>query len=164
MKLSLIAAIAHNNAIGYKNRLLCHLPADLQHFKQLTTGHTIIMGRRTFESLPKGALPNRRNVVVSGSLEQPRDNSFFVKKSVKDALIFCKNDEKVFIIGGESIYRQTIEMADMLHITHIHADFAADTFFPEINLNVWQEKSRQSYAPDEKNRFAYSFVEYRRIN
>jgi dihydrofolate reductase len=122
------------------------------------------MGRRTFESLPKGALPNRRNVVISSLLTQPKDNSFFVKKTIKAALSFCKNDEKVFVIGGESIYRQTIEMADTLHITHIHADFTADTFFPEINTEEWKEKSRQSFYPDEKNRFSYSFVDYERKN
>ncbi|GHT19748.1 dihydrofolate reductase [Bacteroidia bacterium] len=173
MKLSLIAATANNNAIGYRNQLLCHLPADLQHFKRLTTGHTILMGRRTFESLPNGALPNRRNIVISNSLcidtvwsecalplQTPQQA--IVKKSLKEALDFCKNEEEVFVIGGESIYRQTIEIADTLHITHIHADFTADTFFPKIDLTVWQEKERFDFQKDEKNCYNYSFVKYER--
>ncbi|MDR2840902.1 MAG: dihydrofolate reductase [Paludibacter sp.] len=162
MILSLIVAVANNNAIGYKNGLLCYLPADLQQFKRITTGHTIIMGRRTFESLPNGALPNRRNVVISSVLNPPADNSFVVKKSVEEALVFCADEAQVFVIGGESIYRQTIELADTLYITYIHADFAADTFFPEINLTKWEETKRVDYQIDEKNKYPYSFVEYKK--
>lgn len=158
--IALIAALANNNAIGKNNRLLCHLPADLKHFKELTTGHTIIMGRRTFESLPKGALPNRKNIVLSNSMSQPIDNSYFVYESLEDALKDCKNEETVFIIGGATVYKQSINKADTLYITSIHADFEADTFFPNIDTEKWREVSVENFQPDEKNTFPYSFVKY----
>jgi dihydrofolate reductase len=162
MNLSLIAALDANNAIGYENQLLCHLPADLRHFKNLTTGHTVIMGRRTFESLPKGFLPNRLNIVISSTLEQPQNNTFIVKKNIDQALKFSENEQKIFIIGGESIYFQTIEMADNLYITEVLAAFPADAFFPKIDLNIWTEIGRENHQPDEKNKFSYNFVEYER--
>ncbi|MDR1654069.1 MAG: dihydrofolate reductase [Prevotellaceae bacterium] len=174
-KISIVAALANNNAIGYKNGLLCHLPADLRHFKELTSGHTVIMGRKTFCSLPNGALPNRRNIVVSKSetlqtppLHNPATNPtagnlLFVKKTIAEALEFAKNDEEIFIIGGESIYRQTIELTDILYITKIYADFEADTFFPKIDMNIWQQTEKTDFLPDEKNHYKYSFIKYERF-
>lgn len=168
--ISIIVAIDNNNAIGYQNRLLCYLPSDLKHFKALTTGHTIVMGRKTFESLPNGALPNRRNIVVSNSVfnlqtnDLPENTSLFVKKSIAEALEFAKNDEKIFIIGGESIYSATIDIADTLFITKIDAEFLADKFFPEIDLNIWQEKERFDFQKDKTNRYNFSFITYARKN
>ena len=168
--ISIIAAIDKNRAIGYKNRLLCYLPADLRHFKELTLGHTVIMGRKTFESLPNGALPNRRNIVVSrrklnlsSNSSLPENTSLFIKKSIAEALDFAKNDEKIFIIGGESVYRATIDIADTLYITQIDGEFTADKFFPEIDFKIWKEKERFDFQKDEKNRYNFSFITYEKI-
>lgn len=167
--ISIIAAIDNNNAIGYKNRLLCHLPADLRHFKELTSGHTVIMGRKTFESLPNGTLPNRHNIVISHEKLHTNTNlsadgtSFIIKNSIYEALNCVKNDEKIFIIGGESIYNKTIDIADILYITKINAEFTADRFFPEIDMKIWQEKERFDFQKDEKNRYNFSFITYEKI-
>jgi len=165
--ISIVAAIADNNAIGYENRLLCYLPADLKHFKALTSGHTVVMGRKTFESLPNGRpLPNRKNIVVSSATNilkinnLPENTSLFVKKNIAEALEFAKNDEKIFIIGGESIYRATMDIADILYITKIDAEFTADKFFPEINLDIWQEKERFDFEKDKSNHYNFSFITY----
>ena len=133
----IIAAIDRNRALGYKNQLLFHLSADLKRFKELTTGHTIIMGRHTFESLPKGALPNRRNIVLSSNNELSFPNAE-VLSSLKLALNHCSNDEKVFIIGGAEVYKQAIERADQLYLTEIDAMASnADVYFPVIDPNIW---------------------------
>lgn len=159
----IIAAIDRNRALGYKNQLLFHLSADLKRFKELTTGHTIIMGRHTFESLPKGALPNRRNIVLSSNNELSFPNAE-VFSSLKLALNHCSNDEKVFIIGGAEVYKQAIERADQLYLTEIDAMASnADVYFPVIDPNIWHEKRRESHPMDEKHVFAYSFVDYERI-
>jgi len=160
--ISVIAAIDQNNALGFKNRLLFHLPADLKHFKELTTGHTIVMGRKTFESLPKGALPNRRNIVIS-----TRENLILpgaeVFRNFKEALAHCAEDEQVYIIGGASVYRQAIPLADELCMTLIDAAAEeADVYFPEIDPEIWEEKSRESHLADEKNPCNYAFVNYKR--
>jgi len=158
--ISVIAAIDKNNALGFKNRLLFHLPADLKHFKELTTGHTIVMGRRTFESLPKGALPNRRNIVISTkeNLNLPGAEVFH---TFKEALANCTDEEHVFIIGGASVYRQAIPIADELCMTLIDATAKeADVYFPKIDPEVWEEKSRESHQADEKNPCDYAFVNY----
>lgn len=159
----IIAAIDRARAIGYKNQLLFHLSADLKRFKELTTGHTVIMGRHTFESLPKGALPNRRNIVLSSNNELSFPNAE-VFSSLELALSHCSNDEKVFIIGGAEVYKQAIERADQLYLTEIDAMASnADVYFPVIDPNIWHEKRRESYPMDEKHVFAYSFVDYERI-
>ena len=132
MKLSIICALTQNNAIGNKGGLLYYLPADLKHFKQLTTGHTILMGRKTFESLPKGALPNRRNVVVTRQKDYAAPG-IEVFHSIDDALHACQADEDVFAIGGESIYEACLPLAQRLCLTHIDAVAdEADTFFPFV--------------------------------
>ncbi len=162
--ISIIVAIAQNGAIGYKGDLIYHLSADLRRFKELTTGHTVVMGRKTFESLPKGALPNRRNIVLTRQqgVEFPGAE---VYKSLDEALSHCSRDEKVFIIGGAQVYTQALGMADELEITLVHDTPAqADTFFPEFGSDKsWQLVNREDHEADDKNPFAYSFLSYRRI-
>ncbi len=158
-KLALIAAIAQNNAIGYKNKLIYWLPNDLKRFKALTTGHTIIMGSNTFRSLPKGALPNRRNIVLS------RKESVFPGaehySSLEVALKNCQNEDIVYIIGGEMLYRTSMPFADMLCLTEVaDTPSEADAFFPEIDKNIWKETERENHQCDEKHDFDYSFVTY----
>jgi dihydrofolate reductase len=159
---SIIAAVAKNGAIGYQNKLIYWLPNDLKHFKALTTGNTIIMGRHTFESLPKGALPNRRNIVLSRT-----QNSFAGAEcfpSLREALNDCKPDEKVFIIGGASVYREALALADRLCLTLVDdTPAAADTFFPPINEHEWKETSRESFPADERHAHSFAFVDYERL-
>lgn len=160
MHLTLIAAIDRRRAIGYRNRLLFWLPNDLKRFKALTTGHTILMGRRTFESLPKGALPHRRNVVLSSdkSLSLPGAEVF---PTLEAALASCRPDEHVYIIGGASLYRQALPLADELCLTEIDAEAPhADVWFPPVDPAVWQEKSRDARPADEKHPCPYAFVDY----
>ncbi len=157
MKINIIAAVAANRAIGYQNQLLYHIREDLKRFKALTTGHTVIMGRRTFESLPKGALPNRRNIVLSRS----KDNfpGCEVYGSLSDALSHCADDEQVYIIGGASVYEEALEIADRLCLTEIDATpEKADVFFP--SYQGWKEVSRQQYEIDEQHPIRYAFVDY----
>ena len=162
MRISIIVAIAQNNAIGHENKLIYWLPNDLKRFKALTTGHTIIMGRRTFESLPKGALPNRRNIVLT---RQEIDFAGAERyASLKAALAQCRDEEEVFIIGGASVYQEALPLADTLYITHIEATpDAADAFFPEIDPSVWKETSRETHSTDEKHLYPYIFIDYERI-
>lgn len=159
--INIIAAIAQNNAIGFENRLLYWLPNDLKRFKGLTTGHTIIMGRKTFQSLPKGALPNRRNVVISGhGAEFPGAETF---RSLEEALASCTNQEEVYIIGGESIYRQALPLADRLCLTEIQATPEnADAFFPDFDRSEWEVTFCEEHDTDEKHGEKYTFVDYTR--
>lgn len=162
-KITIIAAVDEQMALGYRNELLFHLSADLKRFKALTTGHTIIMGRHTFESFPKGALPNRRNIVLTS-----RPDAIFVGAetfaSLDEALAHCNAEEKVFIIGGASVYKQTIDRADELCLTEIHAVAPnADAYFPPVDKTIWCEKKRESHTADEKHVCAFDFVDYERI-
>ena len=155
--ISIIAAVARNRAIGYENKLIYWLPNDLKRFKTLTTGHTIIMGRNTFLSLPKGALPNRRNIVLTRS--QKAFPGCDVYTSLEEALAHCDKDEDVFIIGGASVYRQAILLADRLCLTEINdTPEKADTFFPPYD--DWKEVSREDHEKDERHEYEYSFVDY----
>ena len=161
-KISIIAAIDQRNALGFQNKLLYWLPNDLKRFKALTTGNTIIMGRKTFESLPKGALPNRRNVVLSSNttIEYPGAERF---ESLEAALLSCGEEEQVYIIGGAMVYQQAMAVADELCLTEINdTALEADAFFPEIPTTLWHEKSRESHPADEKHLCSYSFVNYNR--
>ena len=156
--ISIIAAVAKNRAIGYQNKLIYWLPNDLKRFKALTTGHTIIMGRNTFLSLPKGALPNRRNIVLS------RSSKVFpgcdVYPSLEEALAHCAKDEDIYIIGGASVYKQALAVADRLCLTEIdNTPAEADTFFPSYE-DDWQEESREDHPIDDRHDFRYSFVDY----
>ncbi len=157
--ITLIAAIDRRRAIGYQNRLLYRLPNDLKRFKALTTGHTIIMGRRTFESLPKGALPDRRNIVLSRhGAECPGAE---VYPSLEEALRHCVRGEDIYIIGGESVYVQAMPLANRLCLTEIDAEAPhADAFFPVVDLARWHEKSRDVHPADEKHPCSYAFVDY----
>ena len=179
---SIIAAVAKNRAIGFKNKLIYWLPNDLKRFKALTTGHTIIMGRNTYLSLPKGALPNRRNIVltrsafvsppelggVRGGLKngQTKNNlndlypNCDVFPSLEAALQHCAPDEDIYIIGGASVYRQALSIADRLCLTEIDDTPAeADTFFPPYE-DDWQESFREDHPVDDRHAFPYSFVDY----
>ena len=157
--ISIIAAVAKNRAIGFKNKLIYWLPNDLKRFKALTTGHTIIMGRNTFLSLPKGALPNRRNIVLSRSTKAFEGCDVYA--SLEEALQHCNKDEDIYIIGGASVYRQALPIADRLCLTEIDDIPAeADTFFPPYN--DWQEECREEHPIDEKHTFRYAFVDYLR--
>ncbi len=162
-KISIIAAVADNYAIGKANNLPWHLPADLKHFRQLTTGHAIVMGKRTFESLPNGPLPNRKNIVLTSVMSEGVNEGYFEADSLEDAVFLCEHEEKVFIIGGATVYKQSIDKVDTMYITWIHNDFSADTYFPEIDFNDWKEVSREDHDPDQQNLYSYSFVKYDRI-
>jgi dihydrofolate reductase len=162
MKISLIAAIGKNSEIGCEGNLLCHLPADMQHFKEITTHHTVVMGRKTFDSLPKGALPNRRNIVISRQPDLKIANAE-VYPSLDNAFIKLIDDEEVFIIGGAQIYEQTLPIADKLYLTKIQATFPnGDVFFPKINPNEWQVLSQETHLADEKHPYSFTFVELER--
>ena len=157
--ITIIAAIAKNNALGKDNDLIWHLPADLKRFKKVTSGHHILMGRNTFESIGK-PLPNRTSVIITRNQDYFKDGCL-IANSIEEALEISKDDD-VFIIGGAQIYKQAIEkrLVDKLDITIVHHDFEADVFFPEIDMNVWKEVTREDFKADEKNKYDYSFVSY----
>ena len=158
--ISIIVAIAENFAIGKNNDLLFHLPNDLKHFKQITSGHTIIMGRNTLLSLPKWPLPNRRHIVLTDKKDDVFEGCETVF-SIEEALEKVKNESEAFIIGGGMIYRQFFPLAGKLYLTLVHKSFDADIFFPEINYSEWNENSREDFH-DEKNDFNYSYLNLER--
>ena len=154
MTISIIAAVAKNGAIGYKNNLLYSIADDMKRFKTLTTGHTVIMGRKTFESLPFGALPNRRNIVITNSKKHIKGCECM--NSINDALSSCKDETEVFIIGGGKIYNEAINIADKLYITEIDDDPTnADTFFPDYNK--WKCLAAEEHKKSECNHYAFTF-------
>jgi dihydrofolate reductase len=160
--ITLIAAVAKNGAIGNENKLIYWLPDDLKRFKALTTGHTIVMGRRTFESLPKGALPNRRNVVLSRN-RQFTAPGIEVFASLQEALASCASDEEVFVIGGASVYREAMPLADRLCLTLVDdTPVRADAFFPEILAAEWRIASDEPHDPDDRHAYAFRFVDFLR--
>lgn len=154
---NIIAAVARNRAIGFQNKLIYWLPNDLKRFKALTTGHTIIMGRNTFLSLPKGALPNRRNVVLSRTqTEFPGCDTY---SSLEEALNNCTPDEDIYIIGGAAVYQQALAIADRLCLTEIDdIPEQADAFFPDYS--EWKEVWREEHKKDEKHEHDFAFVDY----
>ena len=160
--ISIIVAIAKNFAIGKNNDLLYHLPNDMKHFKETTTGHTVIMGKNTFESFPKRPLPNRRNIVVAFPDEIPDDKEgaeWFT--SLEAAFDAAKDDGEVFIIGGAFVYKQTLPMADKLYLTIVDDEPTdADAYFPTVEYSQWKEISREHHDADECHRVAYDFVEF----
>ena len=159
-RLSLIAAVAANGAIGYQNKLLYWLPNDLKRFKALTTGHTILMGRRTFESLPKGALPNRRNVVLTQTPGFMADGAE-VFSDLFTALRSCGPDEEVFVIGGASVYAQALPYAHRLCLTLIDdIPPAADVWFPWLNPADWVVEHEERHGADDRHGYAYTFIDY----
>ena len=161
-KISIIAAVADNYAIGKTNNLPWHLPADLKHFRQLTTGHAVVMGKRTFESLPNGPLPNRKNIVLTTVMSEGVNEGYYEADSLEDALYLCEKEEIVFIMGGATVYKQSIDKVDSMYITWVHSNFSADTYFPKINFDEWNEISREDFEGDDKNQYPYSFSVYKR--
>lgn len=155
MTISIIVAIGENHAIGKNNQLLWHMPNDLKHFKDLTSGRTIIMGRKTFDSVGK-PLPRRRNIVVTR--QDITIPGCEIVKSVEDGLTLCKDEDEVFIGGGAEIYKLAMHLTDRIYLTIIHKSFDADTFFPEIDKSEWKEVKREDFEPDEKNPLPYSFI------
>ena len=145
--ISIIVAIAQNNAIGKDNQLLWHIPADLKRFKQLTTGHTMVMGKRTFESLPIRPLPNRRSVVITDIAGEEIEGCVMAY-SIQDAIDKMDDDKENFIIGGGSVYRQFLSLADHLYLTIVRKDFDADTFL-EIDLSEWETIEREDHFEEE---------------
>lgn len=155
--ITIIAAVAKNRAIGFENKLIYWLPNDLKRFKALTTGHTIVMGRKTFESLPKGALPNRRNCVLTRSTKELPGCECF--KSWDEFIATCQPEEDIYIIGGASLYKGLLDKADRLCLTEIDDTPAqADTFFPDYSN--WKEETREHHPADERHSHAYDFVDY----
>jgi dihydrofolate reductase len=158
MTISIIAAIDENNVLGKDNKLIWHLPADLQHFKELTSGHHIIMGRKTWESIGKKPLPNRTSIVITRDKNYKAEGCMLVH-SLDEALAAVKNDEEVFVIGGAEIYKQAMEKATKMYITRVHHAFQGDTFFPEIGKE-WFEAIYNDFEKDEKNKYDFSLCEY----
>jgi dihydrofolate reductase len=159
MLVSIVVAISQNHAIGKDNKLLWYLPKDLKHFKEITTGHTVIMGRKTYQSVGK-PLPNRRNIVITR--QSLTIEGCEVANSVEAALALCKDEAEVFIVGGAEIYMQALHLTDRIYLTLVHENFEGDTYFPEINTDLWKETERQYHKPDEKNLLPYSFITYER--
>lgn len=164
MKLSLIAAVANNHVIGKNNRLVWHMPADLKHFKELTLGHTLIMGRMTFESL--GSPLKGRTTIVLSRQKGYDARGCQVTHTLYDALKLAKGEKEVFIAGGSQIYNEAINMPQTrrIYLTRIYASFEGDAYFPEINPEHWQLTEHTDYPPDDRNPHAYCFQTYKRIN
>ena len=160
-RITIIAAAASNDALGKDNKLIWHLSKDLQHFKTLTNGHTVIMGRKTFESMPR-ALPNRTNIVITRQSDYKAEN-ITVTSSLSKALNIALDDPRPFIIGGGEIYKEAMSIADEIELTRVHADFDADTFFPEISSHQWKEVWREDHPADEKHPHAFTFLRYQKI-
>ena len=160
MTVSIIVAIGENHAIGKSNQLLWHMPNDLKHFKDITSGRTIIMGRKTFDSVGK-PLPRRRNIVVTR--QDITIPGCEVVKSIEDGLALCKDEDEVFIGGGAEIYKLAMHLTDRIYLTIIHKSFDADTFFPEIDKTEWKEVKHEDFEPDEKNPLPYSFITLERL-
>ncbi|MDW9382204.1 dihydrofolate reductase [Chryseobacterium sp. JV558] len=159
---TIVVAMGEKNEIGFENQLLWHLPKDLKHFKDITSGHPIIMGRKTYESIGK-ALPNRTNIVVSRKKDWFEEGVLIVG-SIKEALKFAKKiDEEVFVIGGGNIYEQTMDVVDRLEVTLVKADLEADTFFPKIDQKIWKKVGEICHEKDEKNGYDFCFQTFERI-
>ena len=159
--ITIVVAMGLDNEIGADNQLLWHLPTDLKHFKEMTSEHPIIMGRKTYESIGK-PLPNRTNIVVSRKQDWFEEGILIVG-SVKEAVKFAKKiDEQVFILGGGNIYEQTLDLTDKLEVTLVKTQLKADTFFPKINPKIWTKIDEVCHEKDEKNEFDFCFQTYER--
>lgn len=161
MILSIIVAAAENNVIGRDNGLIWKLSADLKHFKALTTGHTIIMGRKTFESIGR-PLPNRRNVIISRNPAY-RAEGCEVVESIDDALKLVEDENESFIVGGGTIYKALWDRAERIYLTRVHTRAEGDTFIPELETGRWELLGQENFPADDRNEFAYSFINYRKI-
>ncbi|CAL2089336.1 Dihydrofolate reductase [Tenacibaculum sp. 190524A05c] len=158
--ITIIAAIGKNNELGKDNDLIWHLPEDLKRFKRVTSGHHILMGRNTFESIGK-PLPNRTTVIITRNNDYFKDGCL-IAGSIEEAIQLAENDEEIFIIGGAQIYKQAIQNPSVkkLDMTIVHESFDADVFFPEIDSTIWKETAREDFKADDKNKYDYSFVTY----
>ena len=160
-EISIIVAIAENNAIGKDNQLLWHLSEDLKRFKRLTTGHTVVMGKKTYESLPFRPLKNRRNIVIS-DIYGEQITGCEMAYSIREAVEKMDDAGENFIIGGGSVYRQFLPLASKLYITRVKHSFEADSFFPEIDFSEWVLLEKQENIPDEKNPYPFDFLTFKR--
>jgi len=159
--ISIIVAVSDDWGIGKDNELLWNISEDLKRFKRLTLGNTVIMGKKTWESLPRKPLPGRKNIVLTDNRSEIIDGAVTVY-SIPDALSRCEKDEEVFIIGGGSIYRQFMPIADKLYITHVHRNSPADTYFPEIDPDIWRITEKEEFGESDSNIISYSYVIYER--
>ncbi|MBN2681963.1 MAG: dihydrofolate reductase [Bacteroidales bacterium] len=162
-KISIIVAVAENNAIGRDNDLLCHLSEDLKRFKKLTTGNFVVMGKRTFESLPRRPLPNRENMVLT-DIKDEKIEGCIMAYSIDDAVEKMSNELENFIIGGGSVYSQFLPIANRLYLTKIHASFNADTFFPEIDFSQWNVLEKEDVEKTENDDYSYTYYILERKN
>jgi dihydrofolate reductase len=162
MKISIIAAIAEKNVIGKDNKIPWYIPADMKHFKEITWGHTVIMGQKTYESIGK-ALPGRKNIVLSFDTDY-KCSGCVATNSINEALRIAADykETEVFIIGGASVYKQTINIAEKLYITKVHHKFEGDSFFPKIDLKIWRIDSLEKNGRDNTNPFDYDFMVYKK--
>lgn len=159
--ITIIVAVDSNNAIGYNNNLLVHLPGDLKRFKKITMGHCVIMGKKTWESLPKKPLAGRKNIVLTDN-ELDCFDCAETARSVDEALGFCEPGHEIFVMGGGSVYRQFMPIADRLMITHIHKEFTADTFFPAIDPSVWYVAEKEEHISDQRDTISFTYTTYLR--
>lgn len=160
--ITLVVAMGMNREIGVNNQLPWHLPKDLKHFKEITSGHPVVMGRKTYASIGK-PLPNRTNIVISRKTDWFEEGILIVG-SIKEALKFAqKIDPNIFIIGGGNIFEQTIAIADRLEVTEIKTTIEADTFFPAIDPKIWRKTGENCHEKDEKNNFDFCFQRFEKI-
>ncbi|NNK26849.1 MAG: Pr2TM family membrane protein [Flavobacteriaceae bacterium] len=158
-ELTIIVAAGENDAIGKDNKLIWHLKDDLKRFKKLTSGHHIIMGRKTFESFPK-PLPNRTHIVITRQPDYQAPEGVLIVNSLDEAIDMTKDDKQPFVIGGGQIYKQAIDVADKIEITRVHAEFEADVFFPEIDPTIWKEVNNEFHSKDKEHEHEFSFLTY----
>jgi dihydrofolate reductase len=161
--ISIIVAVSEDWGIGKDNELLWHISEDLKRFKRLTSGNTVIMGKKTWESLPRRPLPGRINIVLTDNPNESIENAV-TAYSIQDSLNKCNQNEEIFIIGGGSIYRQFMPIADRLFITHVHMKAPADIYFPEIDLNIWEITEKEEFKTDGDNSIPYTYTIYQRRN
>jgi dihydrofolate reductase len=159
--ISIIVAVANNQAIGKNNDLLWHLPGDLIRFKKITSGHAVIMGKNTWESLPRKPLVNRVNIVITDNMQDVFEGALRAG-SIDEALGLVNNDDENFVIGGASVYRQFLPLCDRIYLTRVFKDFEADVFFPEIDPEHWNLVSREDFPPEGENDFSFSYLIYDR--
>lgn len=160
--ITIIVAVSENQVIGKDNDLIWHLSDDLKRFKALTSGHTIIMGRKTFESFPK-PLPNRTHIVITRQKNYTAPDGVIIVNSIEEALKNVKSDPNPFIIGGGEIYRQALPFADTIELTKVHHHFKGDTFFPELNKTEWEKVKEELHQKDDRHAYAFSFITYKKL-
>lgn len=161
MPIAQVVAISQNRVIGKDNQLIWHMPADLKHYKNVTMGHHMIMGRKTYESIGR-PLPGRTTVIITRDKNYKAEGCIVVH-SLDEALKVAANDNEPCIVGGGEIFRQAMDITDKIYLTIIHHDFEGDTFYPELDPAKWRLTKREDFQPDEKNKYPYSFCEYERV-